>query len=109
MLSNLLNQTVTAYPKTGLDDYGRTKTNGSVDYPARVTEVTRRILLPNGETVTIDALVIIDSNPDVDVEDRLDYNGTKYKVAGKKVAIDGQGETHHITFQCMKYKEGANG
>jgi hypothetical protein len=102
-LSQYLNQTVTHYTRSGYDSYAREVDAGvGTGYSARVQLVTKRILLPNGEIMTIDALCFIAGEPGIEIDDRIDYKGVKYRVHGKKENVDGQGNVHHVTLQLAK-------
>lgn len=101
----LLNQTITVYPKASYDGYGREVISSGVNHKARVQEVTKSRLLPNGQVAIIDALVFVRSTASININDRMDYNGTTYKVFGKKVAVDGAGKTHHYELELQKWQQ----
>lgn len=102
-ISQLLNQTVTLYARGSYDAFGREVVGSGTSYRARVQEVTKSKLLPNGQQVTIDAIVYLNGSPSISANDRLDYNGVKYKIFGKSVGVDGQGNSHHTKLELIKW------
>lgn len=103
--NDLLNQTITLYTKSSIDAYGRQQVGIGVDYPARVQEKTEAKLLPNGETVNIDAVVYLKPTVTVNHGDKITYSGNDYKVFSRNKAVDGSGETHHIKLEITKWQE----
>ena len=102
--NELLNQTISLYTKTSLDAYGRKQVGSAVSHVARVQETTKAILLPNGETVNIVAIVYL--KPDVSVSngDKIGYGGNFYKIFSKDTVI-GQSVSHHIKLHLTKWQE----
>ena len=103
--NSLLNQTITLYTKNSYDAYGREVVGAGANHLARVQAKTKSILLPNGQLQQIDAVVFLKSDVTIDINDRMDYLGTKYKVVGKSTAVVGSGGTHHLTVQIAKWQE----
>lgn len=101
-LQSLLNQVITISPKSGQNDEARETYGTAVNYKARVQEITKTIWAPNGASIVIDALCMIEGSPAVSIDDKLIYKGITYRVHGKKVAVDGQGNEHHVTLQLIK-------
>lgn len=104
-LSGLLNQTVTIYPKSSYNKYGREVVSSGAENCARVQEVSKSKLLPNGQTINIDLIVYLKNNVTVSINDKLDYLGTKYKVFSFSKPVDGSGQLHHIKIECIKWQE----
>lgn len=102
-LFNLLNQVVTITPRSGYDADGRETFSTSTSYQARVQEVSKSRFLPNGQVLTIDAIADIEGSPTVNINDKLTYSGTDYKIHSKAVAVDGQGNAHHTKVWLMKW------
>lgn len=102
-LAQYLHQTVSHYPRTSYDGYGRETETTATDYLARVVLMTKRLMLPNGEFMTVDASCVVLDDPAIAIDDRIDYLGVKYRVHGIKKAVDGQGNVHHITMQLVKW------
>lgn len=100
--ASLLNQSITHYPKTSFDKYGREVDGAAVAYKARVQEVTKSRLLPNGDVTTIDAVCFLFGDPSINIHDRIDYGGTKYRVFGRKTGVDRNGAVHHIQLELQK-------
>ena len=103
--AGLLNQTITIYPKTGYDAYGRESVGTGVSVKSRFQATTRRRLLPDGSLITIVGIVYVPSDTAVETDYRIDYLSENYKVYGKYLAIDGEGTTHHIKLELVKWLE----
>lgn len=103
--NDLLNQTITLYPKASIDAYGRRQVGTGVSHPARVQETTAAKLLPNGETINIDAVVYLKSSVSVEHGDKITYDGNDYKVFSRNTSVDGAGTTHHIKLEITKWQE----
>lgn len=101
----LFNQTVTLYSRSSYNEFGREVVGSGVTYKARVQPVTKTRLLPNGETVRIDSIVYAEPGMLVNIDDRIDYDSSKYKVFGKSLAVDGAGKTQHIKLELIEWKE----
>lgn len=104
-LQSLLNQTISVYPKSGYDAYGRETVGSATSYTGRVQEVTKSRLLPNGQTVVIDAIVYLQGESSIMTNDRVDYDGTRYKVYGRSLAIDGQGNINNTKLELVKWTD----
>ena len=102
-LQNLLNQTVSIASQSSFDAYGREVVGTAASYQARIQEVNKSRLLPNGQTIVIDAIAYLDGAAAVNVNDRVTYGSTQYKVHGKSTGIDGQGNTHHTKVELVKW------
>lgn len=102
--TTLLNQSVTIYRKSGYGNDGRPTTSTPATASARVQKTTKQRLLPNNSLVTIVAIAYVLPNTVVEVEDRVDYGNDKYKVFSKNVAVDGDGDTHHIKLELQKWQ-----
>lgn len=101
--ANLLNQTISHYPKSSYDIDGREVFGSVTTYSARVQEQSKSRFLPNGQVVVIDAVVYLSGNPSISLNDKVSYNGTNYKVHSRKVAIDGQGFEHNTKLELTKW------
>ena len=104
-LKSLFNQTLTFYAKSSYNSYGREIVGSAVSVKGRFQETTKRVLLPNGNLLTIDGIVYVPADTTVNTDDRMDYGGNKFKVYGKYSAVDGKGDTNHIKLHVVKWKE----
>lgn len=104
-LRGLFNQTITVYNQSSFNAEGREVVGAGTDYQVRFQETTRQKLMLNGNIITIDAVVYIQADADVEVGDRVDYGSDKYKVFGKYQAVDGSGSTHHIKLELTLWRE----
>jgi plastocyanin len=102
--SSLLNQTISLYSKIGLDKYGRETEGSATNYKARFQQVTKTRILANGETTTIDGIVFLPPTITINQGDKITYNSVDYKVFSKKLAVDGRGNTHHLTVEVQKWQ-----
>lgn len=104
-LPQLLNQTVTLYPRASYNAEGREVMGSPTHYPARVQETTASKFLPNGQTITIDAVVYLNGEVTAAANYRVDYNSVQYKVHGVYIARDGQGNANHTKLELIKWKQ----
>lgn len=103
-ISGLFNQTVTLYTKSSYNEFGREVIGSGASHKARVQPVTKTRLLPNGQTVRIDAIAYVKPDLSVNIDDRIDFSGANYKVFGKSLAVDGAGATQHIKLELIEWK-----
>lgn len=103
-IQSLTNQDITVYPKSGFDKYGRAVTTTGVAEKARVQKTTKQRLLPNNTLVTIEAIAYVRSSSVANVDDKIVYAGTNYKVQGKYEAKDGAGQTSHYKLELTKWQ-----
>jgi hypothetical protein len=102
---SLLRQTVKLYTKSGYNRYGREIVGAGTNYKARVERGTKSKLLPNGEVVNVLATVYLDSSVTINNDDRVTFNSEEYKVFSVKTTVDGQGNTHHLKADLIKWQE----
>ena len=104
-LAGLLNQSITHYPRASYGADGRVTTGTGSVISSRFMVKTKRILLPNGNTLTIDAYAIMDSDDSVNTNDRIDYDSQKYKVVDIYKVPDSNGDIHHQEVRLIKWQE----
>ncbi len=103
-IQTLTNQSITIYPKSGFDKFGRAVTTTGVSEKARVQKTTKQRLLPNNTLVVIEAVAYVRQDSVANVDDRIDYDSQKYKVYGKYEAKDGAGVTSHYKLELVKWQ-----
>lgn len=105
-ISNLLNQVIIHNAEASFDRYGvEVDSSTGTNYNARVQNVTKTKFLPNGQNVTIDLTVDLEGDPPINRDDRITYQGIKYRVYGKKTAVDGQGNVHHTILDLQQWSK----
>jgi len=104
-ITGFFNQTLSFYARSSYNAYGREVVGTAVEVLGRVQETSKRILLPNGSMITIDAIAYIPADTTVNIDDRVDVGSIKYKVVDKYVARDGLGTAHHIKLNLIKWRE----
>lgn len=109
-IQSFCHQEIQYYPQTGYDKYGKEIVVPGVSYLARVQNVSKTRFSPNGQQVTIDAIVYIDGSVihESDEElfkvgERIDYQSQAYQIHGKKTAQDEQGSLHHVKLELKKW------
>ena len=102
-IGHLLNQVVNIYPLVRFDEYGKEVEGTPVQYKARFQRVSKTKMLPTGQLTTIDGIVYIAGDPDVDLNYRVNYGTDRYKVFSKTTQIDGQGNVDHIKLELIKW------
>lgn len=105
MLPNhLFNQTLTIYNKTSYDQYGREVVGSGTDVQGRLIIKTLSRLLPNGQTVQIEAIAYVPTGTTVNANDRVTYGSDNYKVHGKYAPVDRNGNINHIKIELAKWQ-----
>lgn len=104
MINALLNQTVTLYAKSGYTRDGRESVGVGSSVKARFVEVNKTRFLPNQQVVRIDAKAFFKADQTININDKVTYNGTDYKVHGKKVGRGMNGEAHHVEVELIKWQ-----
>lgn len=103
-ITGLLNQTITIQAKSGYGANGRETVGASVSVKGRVQLKAKRVLLPNGSTVTIDGVAYVPSTTTVDTDYKVTYLGVSYKVVARYAVPDQMGSTHHIKLELVKWR-----
>ena len=103
-LNSLFNQTITIYNKSSYNSEGREVLGSGSTSKARVQEVSKRKLTPDGSVIIIDLIVYAKSSVTVNTDDKITYNSVNYKVIGKTTATDGQGNTNHYKLELVKWQ-----
>lgn len=104
MIAGLFNQTITVYSKSGYDAYGRETVGAGTDVQCRFQRSTKRRLMPNGSLAVIDAVCYVPADTTVATDDRVTYDSTDYKVYIIDDAVGGNGDTHHIKLELIKWQ-----
>lgn len=104
-LLSLLNQVITHYPRAGYGADGRATTGDSSSINSRFMAKQKRVLLPNGNTLTIDAYAIIGPDESISTNDRVDYGTQKYKVVDIYQVPGGNGDINHQEVRLVKWQE----
>lgn len=99
----LLNQSITTYPRTSYDEYGREVVGSATTLSCRFQRKTKQRLAPNGSVIVIDAIVFVPTASDIDTGDKVTYDGADYKVISRYDSVDGDGNTHHLTLEVAKW------
>lgn len=102
-LAGLLNQTMTLSTPSGFGADGRPSHGSGVSTKCRFEPEVKRVLLPDGNVLTIDAMVIVAASVTVATEAKATYNGNDYKVVDVFDVPGGNGETHHKELRLVKW------
>lgn len=103
-IEGLMNQSLTLYPKTGYGGDGREISGSSTTVQCRAQMKTKRVLLPDGSTVTIDGVLYVPASTVVDTDYKAVLSGVNYKVLAKYPVPGGDGQTHHIKLEVVKWE-----
>lgn len=104
-VASLLNQTITIYNAGGRDGYGRLSMGSGTSVSARFSAKQKRVMLPNGEMQTIEAIAHVLPTISVSEGDKVTYNSKNYKVLTKYATPDGDGVTNHIRLELIQWQE----
>ena len=108
--TDLFNQTITLYNRTSYASDGRLVASSGSNIKARVQFSNKQRYQYNGvgtgnvSVITIDLIAYISSNNTVNVDDRVSYDSTDYKIAGIYKTVDGAGNVNHIKLELVKWK-----
>lgn len=107
MYGHLLNQTVTISEyNDATDDYGNATHDAPLEFRARVEQVTKQKVMPGGEIIPFSLIVFIapTDDPGIDVNAKVDYDGTAYKVIGRKKIPGFGGKTQLVELECTEWR-----
>lgn len=102
---DMMNQTITLYSRSGYDKWGKLTLGSGVAHKARVQEGTRNEFLPTGQVINIVITAYIAPSVTIEVNDKVTYSSTDYKVYKKYVTVDGGGTANHIKLELIKWQE----
>ena len=102
-IDHLLNQEVTLYTKSGYGADGKPSHSTETTIDSRFEKITKRILLPNGQLLTIAAVVMVGSDVSINTDDKITYNSIDYKVVDIEIAVDDLGQTSHKELRVIKW------
>ena len=103
--TGLLQQTATVQNKSALDRYGRQIFGSSSTINCRFEKSNKTILLSNGETATIDGIIFVNNDTTVNTDDKITFGSDTYKVVNKNTVVLGNGRTHHIELEVVKWQQ----
>lgn len=101
--ASLLNQDITVYSKTARDRYGKETFGSGTSVKARFQHVRKSKVLATNEVLTIDAIVFLEGDVSIEMNDKISYGGINYKVVGRNSSVDGQGNVHHYELELQKW------
>lgn len=102
--TGLLNQTLSLNTVTTKDRYGRENYSTASDIECRFQKSNKVVLKSNGETQAIDAIIFVNSDCTVNVDDKVTYSNDDYKVVNKNSVAGRNGSIHHIELQVIKWQ-----
>lgn len=105
-VASLSNQTVTIYPAGARDRTNKVTWGTGVDFSCRLTKTSKVIATQEKDREPIDALAIINGEPDVSIGDKAVYGDDTFRIILVKEAIGGNGAVHHVTLMLQRWKTG---
>jgi len=99
----LLNQTVTISPQSSRGADGETVFGDAVSVKSRFEAVTKRILLPDSQVLTIDAFVVVGPTITVSTGDKVTYDSNDYKVVDVFEVPGGSGSVEQKELRLVKW------
>lgn len=103
-VNGLLNQAITLATKSGYDRYGRETVSTSTTVKARFQRKNIHKHLANGSIITVEAVAYVPADTTIAIDDKVTYGGVDYKVYGIYTAVDGTGNTNHLSLELIKWK-----
>lgn len=104
-VNDFFNQTITLYTRTSYNKFGKLVVGAGTSVKARVQEGTKNVAIPDGQVITILITAYVAPSTTVEVNDKVTYNSTDYKVYRKYVTVDGGGTANHIKLELIKWQE----
>lgn len=109
-IKQLLNQSVTIYNNAGRTAYGRPSFSSGLAVRARVQRQNKQVQSysvqgDKSQVVISNVMLILPSSTTIAVDDKVTYSSTDYKVLNVYQAVDGQGTTHHLEVDVIKWHE----
>ena len=102
--AGLLNQTLTLNVVSGKDRYGRENYGSSSTVRCRFQKSNKVVLQSNGETQAIDAIIFVNPDTSVNVDDKVVYSSEAYKVINKNSVVGAGGDVHHLELEVIKWQ-----
>lgn len=102
-IKSLLNQSLTLYNRSGYGSDGEPTFSSGVATACRFEAKTKRILLPDGSVLTIDAEIWVGPDVTVSTNDKANYDSNDYKVVDIAKVVDETGNTHHQELRLVKW------
>lgn len=103
--NGFLNQDATVYNQSSLDRYGRENFGSGTSIKCRFERKKKAKLMPSGETQIIDGIVYCKPDITVNVDDKLTFDSNNYKVLNKESVVVGNGTTHHLELEVIKWQQ----
>lgn len=102
-LAGLLNQTISLYNRSSYGFDGRAAYGSASDVKGRLESKVKRILMPDGTTMQVDAFLML--KPDVTIanDDKIVYDSVAYRVIDIFKVPGGSGQTHHLEVRLTKW------
>jgi hypothetical protein len=100
-----IKQFATRSPFTGNDRYGKPSYGTDETIKVRFREELRRELTGNGDIFQSDAEIWAKSDQTLNLEDKISYGGSNYKIGKIDIPRDGSGKTHHKKAFLIKTTE----
>lgn len=103
-LASMLNQSIVIKASTGAPDaFGRPGFGAGVTTNCRFEKMNKIKLLPNGNSITIDARIFVPAGASVAVDDHVEFGTDIYKVITVSVLVDGRGATRHKELELQSW------
>jgi len=106
-MKGLLRHDITVYHSPTMDGSGRETWSSSVSVKGRFIKKAKQTVNEQGEVVVSDSQVqLINNNSELNnvrVGDRVDYDGTKYRILQLNEATNANGSHHHFTFMLQRW------
>jgi hypothetical protein len=101
----LLTQTMTVYPQTGHDRYGKPTFGAGVTVVCRFDSISRVKLTPTKQQIVIDAIGTVDPFVSIGVSDKVVGPDNKtYRLISTNNASDRFGDVHHIELEFQLWQ-----
>lgn len=102
-IDHLLKQSCTISAKGGQNKVGQTSFGAAVTYSCRFQKTNRTIVTSQSEKEPIDGIVFLPSSASFNLEDKLVFAGTSYRVMRIEPMVDGAGATRHFEAMVQRW------
>jgi hypothetical protein len=102
-VDHLLNQTCTIYSSANQNRFGKNAYGAGVENNCRFQRTNRIIQTPDGEKISIDAILTLSATAVAANNDKVVFNNETFRIMMVAPAVDGEGITRHYKLMVQNW------
>lgn len=102
-LGGLLNQSISWYSRGSYSADGRPSFTTATTIMGRLEARAKRVLLPNGTVINVDAFLIVEPSHTIASDDKITFDSVDYRVLDIFKVPGGNGAVHHQEIRLAKW------